>query len=200
MTADPLDELIERLNRGDAKAAERAFLAYEPYLRMAVRRRLSGPLRSKLDSMDVVQSVWADVLAGLGEKGWRFADRTHFRAFLVKVACNRVIDCRRRHGRAIERERTLNEIRPDELPRAHEPRPSEIAQSNELWKRMLEDCPASHREILVLKRQGMLLGEIADRTGLHEGSIRRILYDLARRLSLPRRQANRNSSAACTEP
>ena len=49
MNKDPLDELIERLNQGDVAAAERAFLAYEPYLRMAVRRRLSGPLRSKID-------------------------------------------------------------------------------------------------------------------------------------------------------
>ena len=97
MTVDPLDELIERLNKGDMWAAERAFVAYEPYLRMAVRRRLSGPLRTKLDSMDIVQSVWADVLAGLGDSGWRFANRSHFRAFLVKVACNRLIDRRRKH-------------------------------------------------------------------------------------------------------
>ena len=59
-----LDELIEHLNKGDPLAVERAFAAYEPYLRMAVRRQLSGPLRTKLDSMDIVQSVWADVLCG----------------------------------------------------------------------------------------------------------------------------------------
>jgi RNA polymerase sigma-70 factor (ECF subfamily) len=52
---------------------------------------------------------------------------------------------------------------------------------------MCEQCPPAHREILVLKRQGLLLSEIAARTGLHEGSIRRILYDLARRLAVPRR-------------
>ena len=85
MSVDHLDELIERLNDGDVVAAERAFLAYEPYLRMAVRRQLTGPLRSKLDSMDIVQSVWADVLGRFREAGWRFADRSHLRAFLVKV-------------------------------------------------------------------------------------------------------------------
>ena len=104
MIVDPLDELIERLNKGDMSAAERAFVAYEPYLRMAVRRRLSGPLRTKLDSMDIVQSVWANVLAGLGDSGWRFADRSHFRAFLVKAARNRLIDRRRQLHRAIEKE------------------------------------------------------------------------------------------------
>jgi RNA polymerase sigma factor (sigma-70 family) len=195
MTVDPLDELIERLNKGDMWAAERAFVAYEPYLRMAVRRRLSGPLRTKLDSMDIVQSVWADVLAGLGDSGWRFANRSHFRAFLVKVACNRLIDRRRKHHRAIEKEQALTAMPPDELPRAHEPRPSEIAQGHELWRSMLEQCSPAHREILFLKRQGLLLTEIAARTGFHEGSIRRILYDLARRLAIPRRTALGSSSA-----
>jgi RNA polymerase sigma factor (sigma-70 family) len=195
MTVDPLDELIDRLNKGDPSAAERAFVAYEPYLRMAVRRRLTGPLRTKLDSMDIVQSVWANVLAGLGDAGWRFADRSHFRAFLVRVACNRLIDRRRRHHRAIEKEQALAVMAPEELPSAKEPRPSEIAQGHELWKSMLEQCSPPHREILILKRQGLLLTEIAARTGLHEGSIRRILYDLARRLAIPRRTALRSSSA-----
>ncbi len=189
MSRDPLDELIERLNTGDITAAERAFLAYEPYLRMAVRRRLSGPLRTKLDSLDIVQSVWADVLAGFRDGGWRFSDRSHFRAFLVKVARNRLIDRRRRHHRAIENERALAETAPEQLPHDREPRPSEIAQGNELWRRMLEQCSPPHREILILKRQGLLLAEIAARTGLHEGSIRRILYDLARRMTVPRRSA-----------
>ncbi len=58
--------------------------------------------------------------------------------------------------------------------------------------RMLEECSPAHREILILKRQGLPNSEIAARTGLHEGSIRRILYELARRLALP----PRNSSAS----
>jgi RNA polymerase sigma factor (sigma-70 family) len=195
MTVDPLDELIDRLNKGDISAAEQAFLAYEPYLRMAVRRRLSGPLRTKLDSMDIVQSVWADVLAGLGEAGWRFADRSHFRAFLVKVARNRLSDRRRQHRHALAKEQPLAVTAPEDLPKAQEPRPSEIAQGHELWTRMLEQCTPAHREILILKRQGLLLTEIAARTGLHEGSIRRILYDLARRLAIPRRTSLRSSDA-----
>jgi RNA polymerase sigma factor (sigma-70 family) len=195
MSAQPLDDLIERLNKGDISAAERALLAYEPYLRMAVRRRLSGALRTKLDSMDIVQSVWADVLSGFRDAGWRFADRSHFRAFLVKVARNRLIDRRRKLERAIQSERPLDETAAEELPKALDPRPSEVAQGNELWKRMLEHCPPAHREVLILKRQGLFLSEISARTGLHEGSIRRILYDLARRMAVARRTATRAPAA-----
>jgi RNA polymerase sigma factor (sigma-70 family) len=187
MNIDDLDDLIERLNHGDLSAAERAFLAFEPYLRMAVRRRLSGPLRAKLDSTDVVQSVWADVLSLCREAGTRFTDRGHFRAFLLKATRNRLIERHRQHQRAIEKEQSLAELPAQESPKAREPRPSEIAERNELWHQMLDHCPPAHREILFLKREGLRLSEIAQRTGMHPGSIRRILYDLARRMKAPPR-------------
>jgi RNA polymerase sigma-70 factor (ECF subfamily) len=183
MNVDQLDQLIERLNDGDIVAAERAFLAYEPYLRMAVRRQLNGALRAKLDSMDIVQSVWADLLSGFREAGWRFSDRSHLRAFLMRVTRNRLIDRRRQHHRALEQEQPLTAMTPRDLPRSHEPRPSEVAQSHELWEQMLAICPPGHHDILKQKRQGLPLAEIAARAGLHEGSVRRILYDVARRLA-----------------
>src|ERR1700728_4125895 len=74
MTHQPLDSVLEKLCSGDPAAAERVFLAFEPYLRMVVRKKLPPRLRAKFDSMDVVQSVWADVLCGFREAGWRFAD------------------------------------------------------------------------------------------------------------------------------
>ena len=48
---------------------------------------------------------------------------------------------------------------------------------------MLAICPPGHHDILRHKRQGLPLAEIAARAGLHEGSVRRILYDVARRLA-----------------
>ena len=57
MTGAPLEELLKKLNDGEAAAAEQAFRHYEPYLRMVVRRHLSPDLRAKFDSLDVLQSV-----------------------------------------------------------------------------------------------------------------------------------------------
>ena len=45
-------------------------------------------------------------------------------------------------------------------------------------------APAVTMAIKRLKRDGHSLDEIAARTGLHPSSVRRILYDLARRLAL----------------
>src|SRR4051794_20852310 len=157
MSDEYLDELIERLNDGDIEAAERAFLAYEPYLRMVVRRQLNGPLRAKLDSMDIVQAVWADVLAGFRTSGWHFADRRQLKSFLMTLARHRLIDRRRHYRRALEHERPLGELAPGDLPASTQPRPSEVAQGRELWEQILEQCPPAHRELLRLRREGVPL-------------------------------------------
>ena len=55
---------------------------------------------------------------------------------------------------------------------------------DDLWQRMLALCPPAHHELLQLKRHGLTLVEIAQRTGLHEGSVRRILRQLARQMAV----------------
>jgi RNA polymerase sigma factor (sigma-70 family) len=183
MTDDPLDSLLVKLNSGDAAAAEQLFVAYEPYLRMVVRRRLSASLRAKFDSMDIVQSVWANMLDGLRQARWTFKDRDQLRAFLVKLTRHRFIDRLRQHRRALEREVAMTPQDIESLPATRDGRVSEAFYADELWRQMLGVCPPAHYEVLHLKRQGASIVEIAERTGLHEGSVRRILYEIARRVS-----------------
>jgi RNA polymerase sigma factor (sigma-70 family) len=191
-----LDYWIERLNEGDLEALERVFLAYEPYLRIAVRRRLSRRLQSKVESKDIVQSVFADVLRGVRKGGWQFAGRSQLLAFLRQIARRRIADRYQEHRLGMEREQSLGDLTAQKLPQSHLPRPSEIAQGRECWEGVLRACPPIHHEIVRLKMNGLRLSEIASRTGLHEGSVRRILYDLARRLSIGRRTGPAPSDAA----
>jgi RNA polymerase sigma-70 factor (ECF subfamily) len=181
MCAASPDVLLEKLCSGDDAAAQQAFLAYEPYLRMMVRRRLSPRVRTKFDSADVLQSVWVNLLQGFHKGRWHFDDAPHLRAFLIKVTRNLFLNRLRRHKNALQREEALAGREADWLLTSPQPRPSEIVQADEVWERLLALCPLAHRELLTLKRQGLSLGEIAERTGLHPGSVRRILYDLARR-------------------
>src|SRR3954453_22941125 len=104
MSDESLDLWIGRLKDGDVEAVERVFLAYEPYLRIAVRRRLSPRLRSKVDSGDIVQSVFADVVRGVRGGGGRFAGRPQLMAFLLKIARRRLADRYQKHGPALDRE------------------------------------------------------------------------------------------------
>jgi RNA polymerase sigma factor (sigma-70 family) len=187
MSKDSFDHWIARLNDGDVEAVERVFLAYGPYLRIVVRRKLDRRLQAKVDSGDIVQSVFADVLTGVRDGGWRFANRAQLFAFLRRVAWRRIADSYQKHRQVLGREQSLVETAPREFPQSALPRPSQIAQGREFWERVLQACPPAHHEIVRLRLIGLRLGEIASRTGLHEGSVRRILYDLARRLSVARR-------------
>src|SRR5437763_1947013 len=128
---DPLDDLLANLCTGDLAAAEHFFRAYEPYLRKAVRRHLTGPLRAKFDSADIVQSVWADVLSGFREAGCRFVDADHLRGFLFIATRNRLIDRIRSQQRALEHEHPWEAGDKTMQVRCPRPRPSEFVQAED---------------------------------------------------------------------
>jgi RNA polymerase sigma-70 factor (ECF subfamily) len=186
---EPLDNLLERLCSGDMAAAEQVFLAFEPYLRKAVRRQLPAPLRAKFDSADVVQSVWADLLRSFRKAGCRFQDADHLRGFLYIATRNRLIDRIRQHREAVAREEPLGDEDDRRTLPCPQPRPSEIIQAGDLWERILAHCPAEHRTLVELRRQGYSLAEIGERTGLHPDSVRRILRTLARQLAFKAQEA-----------
>lgn len=174
-----LEVLLGELNRGDLAAAEQVFQKYEPFLRMLVRRQLSSRLRAKFDSQDIVQSVWVNILERFQDANWQFQDAAHLRAFLVRATQNRLIDRQRQHGKRPEQA-----LAATENPPSPDAGPATQVQADDLWDKLLELCPPAHRDILMLKRQGCPLAEIAEKTGLHPSSVRRILYDLARRFAL----------------
>jgi RNA polymerase sigma factor (sigma-70 family) len=179
----PADALIDRLARGDMQAAGALFDAYAPYLRALVRRQLSDQLRAKFDSADVVQSVWVQVVRRLGRDGWSVDDEARLRALLATIARRRLLTRVRQLSAGVAAEKAGPDAA-DAVPDDSRPRPSEVVQAAELWDTMLELCPPEHHPVLLLRREGLPLAEIAARTGLHEGSVRRILRRLARELAL----------------
>lgn len=180
MPAGPVDDLLGRLARGEPAAAGSLFAAYAPYLRALVRRQLSDRLRAQFDSADVVQSVWVQVVRQLSKDGWTVEDEARLRGLLATIARRRLLTRVRRLAGAPPAEPPAI----SDAPVDRSPRPSQVAQANDLWDRLLDLCPPDHREVLVLRRDGLPLAEIAVRTGLHEGSVRRILRRLARELAL----------------
>jgi RNA polymerase sigma-70 factor (ECF subfamily) len=194
MNPDSVEPLLERLCQGDMAAAKSVFLAYEPYLRKFVRRQLPQGMRAKFDSVDIVQSVWASLLEGYRPGAWHFADARRLQAFLVQVTRNRFIDSFRKHRAAYELEQPLVGMHTSQMPAAAGPRPMDVIEAEDLWEQMLAHCPPEHQELLRLKRQGLPTDELAARTGLHTGSIRRIFRNLARKLAL-----QQGAAASCEE-
>ena len=178
MSADRPDDLLHRVSRGEADAADALFRAYTPYLRAIVRRHLSDRVRSQFDSTDVVQSVWVQVIRQLGRDGWRVESEPQLRGLLATIARRRLVSRVRRSDDPAAADGW------DGLAQERYATPSESAQADDVWSKLLRLCPPDHHAVLRLKRQGLPLQEIADRTGLHEGSVRRILRRLARDLAL----------------
>jgi RNA polymerase sigma-70 factor (ECF subfamily) len=148
-----------------------------------VHRQLSDRLRAKFDSLDIVQSVWCDLLSGFRAGNWKFTDTGHLRAFLVRATRNRFLNRLRDSRRALDHEQPLGKADLDRTPASSQPKPSALAQADDLWQLLLRLCPPAHHELLHLKRQGLSLAELAERTGMHPSSVRRILYELAARLA-----------------
>src|SRR5438067_2383157 len=104
------------------------------------------------------------------------------------------MDLCRLSGMSLRRGRSLAAMARRSLRASPCEQPGENAQADELLDRWLEHCSPSHRELLKLRAMGIPLAEIAARTGFHEGSIRRIFYDLARRLDVQDGEANSASA------
>jgi RNA polymerase sigma-70 factor (ECF subfamily) len=174
--------LFESLNNRDIDAVERMFLAYEPRLRKVVRHQIPQGLRAKFDSVDVIQSVWISVVQRLRDGDLRFTDETHLRSFLIRLALCRFIDLCRQHRNSLGHERSLAAIAATPARTAPDDRPTAIVRTKELLDRLMALCQPSHRDLVRLRAMGLSVAEIADRSGYHEGSIRRIFADLEQRL------------------
>ncbi len=77
MTHESIGDLLAQLGRGEVAAVGDLFEAYAPFLRAVVRTQLSDRLRAKFDSLDVVQSVWVQVVGQLRRDAWRVNDEGH---------------------------------------------------------------------------------------------------------------------------
>jgi RNA polymerase sigma-70 factor (ECF subfamily) len=175
--------LMERLRGGSEDAARELLDRYGEHILRVVRRKLSRELRSKFDSVDFVQAVWASFFAG--EPGRRRFDHPQaLMAFLVTLAQNKVIDAVRQRMQTqkynINRERPLDGSVAHEAAglAARQPTPSQEAVANDEWRRLLADLPDRYRRMLILLREGHTQKDIARELNVNEKTIRRVLEKL----------------------
>ena len=186
--SDDFHTLMDRVRNGSDEAAQELLDLYGDHIFRAVRRRLNRSLRSKYDSQDFVQAVWASFFANLPTV--REFDRPEaLIAFLARVASNKVIDeCRTRlqtEKNDIKRERSMESVcvgTTDPL-KGNDPTPSQVAIANEQWGRMIDGQPSHYRRIMELRAEGISNNEIADRLEINEKTVRRVVQRQLKRLS-----------------
>lgn len=175
--------LMERVRQGSDDAVRELLELYGPHVVRAVRRTLNKQMRSKVDSVDFTQAVWASFFAN--RTAAEVLDRPEaLIAFLVKMAKNKVIDEFRRlfntKKHNLNRERSLHGSAAFEAGHiaAHTPTPSQIAVTNELHDRLMAGQPPHYQQILKLRQEGMTQEEIAEQMQLSVRTIQRVMQRL----------------------
>ncbi|HUY34031.1 MAG TPA: sigma-70 family RNA polymerase sigma factor [Pirellulales bacterium] len=172
--------LMLRVRQGDEDAAWELLDEYGPHIIKAVRRVLTDRMRSKADSSDFAQSVWASFFANRSTTE-RFDRPEALMAYLTQIARNKVTDEFRRQYQTqkydVTREQSLDgsaKFAVDHLL-SDDPSPSQQVFANEL----LAGLPADYLQVVRMRQAGESFQAIADATGLSERTARRIVRFLS---------------------
>lgn len=182
-----LQNLLERVRQGDEEAVRELLVHFEPHVRRVVRQRLPMVMRSKFDSMDFVQSVWGDFFPKLARGEISFDSPQRLAKFLAVVAQAKVTnEFRRRFGKKLDihKEVAMGNGLYYVPGKTGDPTPSQILVANERLAAIMSGRPEMHKKIIELRSQGFTFDEVAEKVGITERTVRRILHDVEKDLRL----------------
>ena len=179
--------LISLAKNGDKSALDRLFKVYSERVLRIVRLRMGRELRSKMESMDLVQDAFISALRGLED--FTYANEGDFLRWMSRIAENRIRDnLEKLHAdkRDIRKEIPLNNNRQAEQDSfvgvkgpVDSTTPSVIMSRredfNKLEKAMDKLKPEYKKVILLAKMEGMSHKEIAERLNKNSHSTRSLL-------------------------
>jgi RNA polymerase sigma factor (sigma-70 family) len=182
MPASPGDlrTLLQRISEGSSEALGQLYAQYGEHLRRVVRAQLPQTLRSKFDSLDFVQDVWASFLAAPLDAD-RFDSMAGLTAFLNRIAKNKVADVVRQRlmTKKYDSNREVPLALPGTegvgLPANHDPTASQWMMAEEKWQQLIAKLPPVYQRMLVLLRDGYTHEEIATQLGVSTKQVQRVV-------------------------
>lgn len=173
--------LLRDVRNGSNQAAEELVAKFGRQILVYVRRKLRGQaIRTKLDSVDFVQSIWGAFFA-ICDKVEDIETADQLAAYLTGIARNRLAsEFRKRFERLkhqVTREIALDHslessmVDHSRLGKSG----SQLAIARETLHVMLADRPERHQQILTMRICGYDYVEIAAKLDMDEGSVRRIV-------------------------
>lgn len=168
------EELLNRVRRGDARAAEELVRLYEPQIQRVVRVRLTDArLRRQMDSVDVCQSVMGEFFLRVTLGQFELSSPAELVALLAQMARNKLINRAKYHHAArrdIARQIPITDDSPSIPGREHSP--SMIVARNELLqacRRLLTD---DERRLAEARAEGRNWNELAAEFGVSPDALR----------------------------
>ena len=187
---DKTQHLVTLAKDGDESALNHLCNVYGPRILWLVRFRMGKELRSKLESVDLVQDVLVSALQDL--RGFTYKNEGDFVRWLSRITENKLrnyLDRLHADKRDIRREIRLNTRGPileDSFAAAMEPidntTPSAILSKREEFDRLARAIDAlkpDYRQVIVLaKIEGLAYSEIGTKLGKSPDAVR-MLYSRA---------------------
>jgi RNA polymerase sigma-70 factor (ECF subfamily) len=177
---EPSDrELLERFRRGEQFAATALYVRYAPRLLALARSRCSRSLAHRLDSEDIVQSVFRRFFRRAKCGGYDVPVGTELWSLLLVIALNKIrtVEAFHRAGkRDVDATTTADQLNDHPTPGAG------CAHGNGAFlglvvREALERLAPELREIVELRLQGYEVREIADLTERSLRTVERLLKD-----------------------
>jgi RNA polymerase sigma factor (sigma-70 family) len=189
---DEFNELLRRARAGDDGAIRDFLSQFEQEVRTMVRSRLPRKLRNQFDSTDFVQAVWQSFFVEADSR--QFENVEHLRGFLFGMVRNKVSEQHRRLTKTekydLAREERLYVRRGDhEVPLevvSPEPSASQAVQATDRMEQLTAGRSPLEIEVLMLRRQSLTFVEIANRTGINERTVRRVIETVRSRMEAHR--------------
>jgi RNA polymerase sigma factor (sigma-70 family) len=166
--------LLDACRERDPVATSELVRRYLPYVRIAVRRRLSGAMRTRFDSVDFAQDVWFSFFHTALDRKVLLSEETLI-SYLCEMARIKVFEEYKHQMRmkvGLNKNENLTPI--TELP-GREQTPSTAAIVDEEWERLTAGLSKRHRAMLDKLRHGGNYREIAAEFGLSERTLQRLM-------------------------
>ncbi|MCR9246020.1 MAG: sigma-70 family RNA polymerase sigma factor [bacterium] len=186
MRNDSLEPLMARLAAKEDGALDEVVARCLPRLHAYVRLHMSGPLRAREASLDLVQSICREVLEE--RKSFVYEGEGQLISWLLTTAMNKLRERARYHGRQKRdpaRETPQDHVDPELYSSLLSPsRAAARHEEIEALERAIGELPPDYREVLVLARIiGLPHKEIAERMDRTEASVRNLLGRAMTRLA-----------------
>jgi len=172
--------LIDLWRQGDEEAARQIVDRYVDRLLALSRRHISQRLASRVDPEDIVQSVFRTFFCRLKQGRFVFAEQDDLCKLLVRITLHktlRQVAFHKAAKRDPSQETSQGEHHREELLALldQEPTPEATVAFLDQLEHFLSLLGPEQRQILELRLQGYSNEEIAQRLGLYDRKIRRVI-------------------------
>jgi RNA polymerase sigma-70 factor (ECF subfamily) len=176
--------LLRRLRRGSQDAALQLYLRYAQRLRALAKAQCSADLARRIDTEDIVQSVFGSFFRRAREGYYDVPAGDELWKLLLVIALNK-IRAQSAYHRAAKRDvrrTTAGDLVLQGLEATGTDNDAEYAFLQMVIDEALQHLPPQHRAMRELRIQGYEVAEIAQQTGRSKRTAERILQEARKKL------------------